>query len=347
MLYRMPAAAAAENWICDALNAALLDGFDRADAGEAPTAWPDCLPEAHRDALRRRGRLGEAVAGVITAYAALQPNERTELREARYDQMRPAELYAGELSAKRVQDLPAPLAAPLREYADCVFDALDDLGVRDRSFEIHGRTQGLACAFCGYEAADNARVRNMDWDHYLAKSLYPFAGANLLNFAPMGDACNRTFKSSKDILRSNAGARRRCFDPYASEPATVDLLDSTLFARGPGNLLPEWRIGIRGDADSCATWDAIFELSARWIDRLDRVHEGCLGKFGRLHRGRALTDADVVDGLDRLASMHREHETAAGEFLPAAVYELWSVRCAGAGEEAGRLLRLLRRLAEP
>lgn len=339
----MPAAATAENWMCHALNAALLDGFDRTDRGEAPAVWPECLPLAERDRLRRRGKLGEAVSGVVTAYAALGSADRVSVREARDDQLHLADLYAGGRAALTIKSLPVSMAAPLREFANCVFDALDEMGVRDRSYETHGVDQHLACAFCGYEAADNARIRNMDWDHYLAKSLYPFAGANLNNFAPMGDGCNRSFKGSKDMLRDNDGARRRCFDPYASEPARMDLRASTLFARGTGNLLPEWRITMHGDPELCATWDSVFHLRERWIGRLDTIYRACLGKFGDLHRGDTLSDQEVVDRLARLAAAHGNNETAPGDFLPAAVYDLWSVRCTAGGDESGRLLGLLRR----
>jgi len=347
LLYRLPAEAAEENWLCDALNTALAQGFAEVDAGAHPVAWPDCLPAVHREALRRRGKLGEAVTAVITAYAGLDPAGRAVVREAREDQLELAEIFEGARTANRLGSLPEPIHAPLDEFSKRAFEVLDDLGIRARSYRVHDEEGRLACAFCGYEAADNSLVRNMDWDHYLARSHYPFAGANLRNFSPMGSDCNGTFKRAKDILRTDAGARRRCFDPYASEPATVDLLASTLFARGPGNQLPHWVVTFHGDAEHCETWENVFSLRTRWTSKLDTLHRGCLDHFGAVFRGDALTDQKMVEKLQRLATSHSWASMAAGGFLPAAIFALWADRAAADGAEADRLRRLLRRLTRP
>lgn len=347
MLYRMPAKAAEENWLCDALSAVLEKGFADLDAGTAPTAWPDCLPAEHIEILKRRGKLGEAVTAVITAYGGLAPGPRALVREAREDQLQLAEMFEGGRTAMVLDDLPEAIRAPLDDFSKRVFDVLDDLGVRARSYKVHDEDGRLSCAFCGYEAADNSLVRNMDWDHYLARSRYPFAGANLRNFTPMGDACNGTFKLAKDVLRTDAGTRRRCFDPYASEPATMDLLASTLFARGPGNQLPEWVVTFNGDADYCQTWDSVFSLRTRWMARLDTVHRGCLDLFGSAYRGNALSDDQIVERLDGLAKTPALDSMAAGGFLAAAVFGLWASRAAADGAEAEHLRRLLSRATQP
>lgn len=343
----MPAKAAEENWLCDALNAVLAKGFADVDEGAQPVAWPDCLPAAHHEALKRRGKLGEAVTSVITAYAGLGPEGRAVVREAREDQLQLPEIFEGGRTANTLGNLPAQIQAPLDEFSKRVFEVLDDLGIRARSYRVHDEGGRLACAFCGYEAADNSLVRNMDWDHYLARSHYPFAGANLRNLTPMGDACNGTFKRAKDILRTDTGERRRCFDPYGSEPATMDLLASTLFARGPGNQLPDWVVTFHGDADYCETWENVFSLRSRWTSKLDTLYRGCLDHFGSMYRGDGLTDHQVVEKLQRLAMSHSWDSMAAGGFLPAAIFGLWADRTASDGAEADRLRRLFRRLMQP
>lgn len=347
MLYRMPAKAAEENWLCEAVNVVLEKGFADIDAGIPPTAWPSCLPTAHLEVLKGRNKLGEALTAVIAAYSSLAPDARALVREAREDQLLLAEMFEGGRTANTLNDLPEAIRAPLDDFSKRVFYALDDLGVRARSYKVHDKEERLSCAFCGYEAADNSLVRNMDWDHYLARSLYPFAGANLRNFTPMGDACNGNFKRAKDVLRTEAGTRRRCFDPYESEPATMDLLASTLFARGPGKRLPEWVVTFNGDADYCETWDNVFSLRTRWTSRLDSVHRGCLDLFGGAYRGQVLSDEQIVERLASLATIERPDNLAAGSFLVTAVFGLWADRATADGAEADRLRRLLRQMVQP
>jgi hypothetical protein len=279
---------------------------------------------------------------VLAAYEELAPAERAIVRAAREDQLELAELFDGARAALTSTQLPVAIRAALKDFANRVFETLDDLGVRERSYAIHDAQKRLACAFCGYEAADSSLIRTMDWDHYLAKSLYPFAGANLRNFSPMGDACNSSFKNTKDMLRDDAGIRRLCFDPYASEPVSIDLLQSTLFARGPGGRLPDWVLRMTGDVDRCETWDSVFAVRRRWLSKLDQVHDGCLRFFGQVHRGDTLTNAKLVERLSRLAQAKGYEGIVAGGFLPAAVFALWADHLARAGAETERLRRLLR-----
>jgi len=342
----MPARAADENWLCDVLNAILVQGFADVDAGTEPTAWPDCLPQPARQTLNRRGKLGDALTAVLAAYAGLNAADRALVREAREDQLQLGDLFEGKRTANTLADLPVTVRPPLDEFSKRVFDVLDDFGIRGRSYAIHDEDGRLACAFCGYEAADNSLVRTMDWDHYLARSLYPLAGVNLRNFAPMGDGCNSSFKQAKDILRTDAGIRRRCFDPYASEPATMDLLASTLFARGPGQQLPEWIVTFKGDAEYCQTWDNVFSLRTRWASKLDRVHRGCLSLFGSAYRGQQLDEPQIVERLENLAKTPALDNLAAGGFLATAVFELWASRAVADTADGVRLRRLLGRLTQ-
>ena len=83
------------------------------------------------------------------------------------------------------------------------------------------------CPFCGCEYFDAPGAPREDLDHYLPKSLYPFAAANLRNLVPMGMKCNERYKLAQDILRDAAGVRRRSFDPYAERQIKV-ILDNSV-----------------------------------------------------------------------------------------------------------------------
>jgi hypothetical protein len=103
------------------------------------------------------------------------------------------------------------------------------------------------------------RVRT--W-HYLPKSLYPFAAANLRNLVPMGMKCNKRYKLAQDILRDTAGVRQRSFDPYAERHLKVVLDNSVPFGGADGQT-PDWQIDFDPDAVECTTWDNVFHVRER------------------------------------------------------------------------------------
>jgi len=335
-------AAAAENWLRDVLNTALRSGFKEIDAGRVIPDWLAVASEELRKKLAKRKKLAGSISSILAAYQGLAAADRLLVIEALEDQSHLTDLFAGNRPALPLAQLPQDIREPLKEYASRVFEALDDFEIRDRSYAVHDEYGAAACPFCGYEALDSSRVRSMDWDHYLARSLYPFAGADLRNFSPMGDGCNGSFKLSKDVLRSDNGHRRRCFDPYASNPAIIHLITSTLFARGDGNELPMWEITFVGDTDSCASWESVFELKSRWHDQLDRVYSYCLERFIEIYKGTQLTDADMADKLLRLKKAEGQPSKAAGAFLRAAVYDLLADRVQHDSAEGKRMREMLK-----
>ena len=342
MLQQLPIAATAEVWLCDALNTALENGFACIQANLPIPPWLDFIPEQHHAVMARRGKLADAIEAVFAAYQALPPDGQADVRNALEDQQELDELFSGFRAARPLHDLPETMHAPLKEYASRVFDVLNDTLIRDRAYEVYDQHGFLACPFCGYEAFDSSRLRQMDWDHYLARSLYPFAGADLRNFSPMGDGCNARYKRSKDVLRSNGGVRRPCFDPYHSAPATISLTRSQLFTRGEGSEMPEWQIDLIGDDDRCASWDSIFEVRARWLDRLDRIYDKCLSGFREVHRGHDIPDDALAGRLAQLAAAEHHPPPETGAMLRAAVYTLRSGRAGEDTDEGARLRRLLR-----
>ncbi len=341
MLFSLSPAATAENWLRDVLNDALARGFARIDANQAASGWLDGTPQAKRERLEKRKKLGEAVEAIFDAYRDLNAAGRDLVLEAFDDQQNIADLFDGNRTANTLVDLPATMRAPLKEYADRVFDVLDEWGIRDRSYAIHDEGGASACPFCGYEAMDCSRIRNMDWDHYLAKTLYPFAGADLRNLSPMGDGCNGSFKRAKDVLRSNGGLRRACFDPYGELQASMHLQNSVMFARGHGNELPVWKISFVGDQDRRDTWESVFVLRTRWLGRLDDIYSYCLSQFGDLHKGELLSAAEVVGKLQKLKDAEGHPKRMPGSFLKAAVFDLLRDRALKSTVEGAHVLRLL------
>ncbi len=347
MLFSLSPSAASENWLRDVLNDALIRGFACIDANQYPLSWLDGTPQAERDRLTKRKKLGGAVEAIFQAYRALNAAHRGLVTEALEDQRNIADLFNGNRTANTLADLPDTMRAPLKEYADRVFDVLDEWGIRDRSYAIHDEGGVSACPFCGYEAMDSSRIRHMDWDHYLAKTLYPFAGADLRNLSPMGDGCNGSFKVAKDVLRSNGGLRRACFDPYGGLHASMHLQNSVMFSRGKGNELPDWDISFLGDQNRSLTWESVFVLKTRWLAKLDDIYSYCLGQFGDLYMGEQLSNAEVIAKLVKLKRAEGHPKQMPGSFLKAAVFDLLRDRAMLQTDEGARVLRLLQLAAQP
>ncbi len=340
MLFTYPVEATEDNWLHDCLTDLLYRGMDAVDTGQLLQDWPDCLPAEKRERLRRFTELSAKHQELLASYRALASDERARVREAIDDQGALQELYEGHRVAARTPDLPDAVREPVRRFFDKAFDMLKPLGIRDANYRrFVERVEHKVCAFCGCEFFSGAGSKREPLDHYLAISLYPFAGANARNLVPMGSRCNSLYKRAQDVLRDQAGQRRRCFDPYAATPVTVSLMGTRLFAREGG--LPEWRVDFLGDAARIATWDAVFEIRSRLAsDHLDSLYKNSLKVFGKLWQKRRTVLGDINNpsaAFDQLAELHRQKGMSGLAFLETALYEMLSAKYAAGGAEADRL----------
>ncbi len=323
MLFAYPADAASVNWLHDTLADTLRRGVDDIDAGRPKIAWPACLALEFRERLRRFSRLEERLDALLASYSTLGDQARLTVREAMEDQSMLAELFGGMRQANRLDDLAIAIRLPVQHLFEQAFDMLRPLGIRDENYKVFLRlVQHRICAFCGCEYFSGANSKRDPLDHYLAISLYPFAGANARNLVPMGPKCNSSYKLAQDVLRSRAGVRRPCFDPYSDHLVGVRLTDTILFAREDG--LPEWRVALEGDEARLQTWDEVFDIRRRFIDdHLDSIYKNAIKVFATLTRRRPdiVTTATGLSGaFSHLADLSRAKEWSDRAFLEVALY---------------------------
>lgn len=340
MLFSYPIAAAAENWLHDCLATALREGMDNVDTGRPRIAWPDCIVAERRERLRRFSKIEERLSGLLASYEVLDAAARLAVREAMEDQAALTDLFDGARRADRLEDLAEAARLPVQQFFEKAFDMLKPLGIRDQNYRVFLRLiQHKVCAFCGTEHFSGAQSRREPLDHYLAISLYPFAGANARNLVPMGPKCNSSYKLAQDVLRDNAGVRRVCFDPFAVTPVRVSLMTSRLFARENG--LPEWHVELDGDAGRIETWNDVFDIKRRFIDdHLDSIYKNAIKVFGTLWRKRPeilAANVRLCDAFGSLADLSRAEGWSDRAFLKTALYELLEARCAAGGAEAERI----------
>lgn len=291
MLFTYPLAAAETNWLHECLSEILRQAMAAVDEGLQPPDWLTCFPEHRRPRLRRFSQFGERIQAFVVCYTGLGPAERTRVRQTMADQSEFADLFNGQRDAELRDQLPGMIGVVAESLFTKAFEMLAPLGIRDENYErFIELVEHRICPFCGCEyfegverkvgADGEGRLtgKREPLDHYLALSLYPFAGANARNLIPIGWRCNSSYKGSRDMLRTRTGVRRVCFDPYAAAPAQISLLRTRLFARRED--MPEWHVDLIGEPDGVAAWDDVFDIRRRYVDyHLDSIYDGTIKKL--------------------------------------------------------------------
>lgn len=339
MLFTYPVEAAAENWLHENLASSLHNDMDAVDAGHPIVQWPDCFAAQRRETLGRYRRLRELRDEFLAGYCALNAAERQRVRRAIDDQAALTDMFQGARHADRLEDLPDVCRAPTKALFEKAFEMLTPLGIRDENYRTFLRhLDNRICAFCGAEYFSGASSKREPLDHYLAVSVYPFAGVNSRNLVPMGAKCNSSYKLAQDMLRGPAGARRVCFDPYDTTPVTISLINSRLFARDGG--LPDWVIDLGGDQARIQTWDEVFDIRRRFADdHLDSVYKNALKVFSMLKnkQPRILAEDGLPGAFRHLEDLSRAKGWTDRAFLETAVYSLLAARSDEDSAEGDRL----------
>ncbi|MDP2106103.1 MAG: hypothetical protein Q8J76_08935 [Desulfobulbaceae bacterium] len=334
MFFGYPIAATAENWLHECLVEMVTTIHADLDAGGPARAWPDIILAAYRDALRARTGLRDRLEAYRIAATALTAGQRQQIATGIVQQNRISELCCCVEDCEDLTQMPVSCRAPIENLFDFSFTLLTGLGIRDRHYElIYNGTQYHVCPFCGCEYFDAPGAPREDLDHYLLKSRYPFAAANLRNLVPMGARCNERYKLAQDILRDPGGNRRQVFDPYVDRNIAIRLDNSIPFAGADGKT-PSWVIEFDPNSPECSTWDDVFHIRERFQrDVLDRSFSRWLKEFSAWFK-KCIAVAAPDAGTVRSAILTYSEDMAllglnAREFLRAPVFQMLYLRCEG------------------
>jgi len=335
MLFCYPIDAASENWLHECLVEMVTSAIDQIESGNSPVGWPACIPADHRSKLRTRTGIRGRFRAFCETAEKLSSAERSVILDAISSENNFPGIFTGVGECLTNKDLPASMREVTKDLFEFAFELLTQFEIRDRQYRlIYDATEAHVCPFCGIEAFDAPGVAREDLDHYLAISLYPFAGVNLRNLTPMGKKCNAAHKRATDMLRhQDSRARRRCIDPYVGPTASVSLLDSMPFEgeqRG-AILLPSWRIDLNGPNEEVSTWDEVFSIRRRYKENvLDAEFRGWMDNFAQwcqLEFGVLQDAADVINALGRYLAAVIQEGFADRVFLKKAVFEMLRQRC--------------------
>lgn len=132
------------------------------------------------------------------------------------------------------------------------------------------------CPFCGLGRYKNVLgPRREDFDHYMHKSSYPLAAANMRNLVPACGICNQDYKGSKDVLADGAA-----FYPYADIPevrieVTCDNFPSLTDFNDQG----QWSVAVDLEvpdataAPKLQAWDRVYGIKKRLKDEVQEFCE--------------------------------------------------------------------------
>jgi hypothetical protein len=312
MFAQYPVAATADNWVHDCLVTMLEDVHNKLKTRSSITKWPECFPLKHQKKLKNRAKLKQLRTTYVKALRSLNSSEQAQVLRCMREQNQISALLNKSADCECISDLPEIIRQPASQLFDFGFDLIKQLGIRDQHYcLIYNSLTRHDCPFCGIEPFDapvgtgtlkkpHARNVSEDLDHYLPKSRYPFAAANLRNLAPAGGKCN-SFKLEQDILRDKGGNRVAAFDPYNHEDISITLEGSAPFG-GKDGQFPKWKIEFIPNSAKCKTWDRIYNIKDRWIkNELDPHYQEWLRAFAewlvRRNAGQSITKARLLKCL--------------------------------------------------
>jgi hypothetical protein len=216
----------------------------------------------------------------------LTPQQRLSILDTLEHQNNIIGLLSG-ISPINTIDLTFPTVnEKVKELFIFCYDKLDDVGIREEQYQvIYDSLLTKYCPFCGFGDMMNMLERSQDQDHYLAKSIYPFASSNIRNLVPMCMKCNQIHKYTTDIIRDDAQTRFNAFDPYTCSETDICIVGSQI-SQDTIRPTPRWNINFSPASVEAENWDRVFAIRERFErdifdECFDRWFSGFMQKCSR------------------------------------------------------------------
>jgi hypothetical protein len=272
LLASYPIEATQENWLHESLVQIIRTVHRKLDAGESiaqtQAQWVLLLPGGLTVTQLRPLTAAHGLRDKFFQYKVeaekLTMQQRAQLLSIFNNQNRIADLLSWKIEPEVITPEFAAIHTPIQNLFDFSYKKLGDLKVRERQYDIVFESlRDNFCPFCSIERMHHPDETAQDQDHYLAKSLYPFAAANMRNLVPMCCVCNRDYKKDTNMLVNDNGVARLAFDPYNCQPTAVSLLNSRLDNIADA-VAPSWQIDFEPVCQEAETWDQVFSIRTRY-----------------------------------------------------------------------------------
>lgn len=348
MLVGYPIKATEENWLHDSLVEIIRTIHEKLNTNQEMPSWIELIPTEldadNRDRLLRIRGIKDRVLNYKNCVETCSQTERDIIFQTLNNQNNIVGLLGNTTPISNLRaDFPTvyDVAHDLFVFA---YDKLTDLGIRDRQYKtIFKALKVNTCPFCGFDRIMSPHETRQDQDHYLAKSIYPFAAVNMRNLVPMCRCCNRDYKHNIDILKDLSGNRRKAFDPYNAPEISISLINSIPF-EGCKNKLPAWWIEFSPNLEETETWDQVFSIRTRYSrEVLNKGFNRWIESFMNWCKAKAypnsFTNEQVLEVL-RKHYRNTEFENPVGlDFLKPKVFEMLVFHFESGNERVIRFIR--------
>lgn len=206
------------------------------------------------------------------------------------------------------------------------------------------------CPFCSLGKLRNRKgLRREDFDHYLNKSYYCLAAANMRNLVPTCSVCNQDYKKAKDILADGPA-----FYPYGVIPKVeVEVDCQTYPAIDNFGDSGEWSVKLKlvqpdQDAESkMKAWDRVYCVKKRLEDEIQEFSENWMAELSDEH-SHPLSELEFLELLatgKKKAIQNSERRMEPGQIIRAAFFDFMLSRAEKRFVESFRRLQNKRCLA--
>lgn len=289
MLRSYPIQACQENWLHDALISIILEIHNKINQNQSVissnSTWNrlvnnTLIPAPHKSELRSARGIRDRAFNYKDELLKLDVQQRQDVLTAIISQNSIPGLLDGTTQVNVIYQTLPTLHDKANDLFVFSYEKLTDFKIRERQYDIIFASLPIKiCPFCGIERVMDPEETAQDQDHYLAKSIYPFAAANMRNLVPMCRCCNRDYKKNKDILYNENHIRRKAFDPYNFTPFEISLIDSTVI-ENTSPLKFNWVITFDNNSEESETWDDVFSIKERYKrDILDQYFDKWLSGY--------------------------------------------------------------------
>ncbi len=272
MLACYPIEATEENWLHDTIVGLVNKVHQRLGLNqpisETHTEWKSLIPSELNDFSQKSLKSSTGIRDRLFKYQdelkGLSIPERELVLVALNCQNNIAALLSGTEAITTIENDFPTLNDAVKDLFVFCYEKLTDFKVRERQYQIvFAAFDTKFCPICGIERLMNPEETAQDQDHYLAKSIYPFAAVNMRNLIPMCRCCNRDYKKDQDIIRDEQAQRRKAFDPFCCQPTVISLINSEMNNK-IGRPVPSWQIDFIPNCEETETWDHVFSIRIRY-----------------------------------------------------------------------------------
>lgn len=180
------------------------------------------------------------------------------------------------------------------------------------------------CPFCGLNRFKNRRgKRREDFDHYLHKSAFPLAAANMKNLVPTCGNCNQDYKKAKNILADGAA-----FYPYSAIPSVELTIDCASYpAVDDDSDRGSWIISLKSSdpasSPKMSAWERVYSISERLRHEVLEHFDDWMEELRDEQKGKVdeRQFAEILGSAKKSADNDSQRRVKPGQIIKAAFYE--------------------------